>query len=132
MYTYSSLRYAPLYCLIHTPLSPLSVVSAPPEGDRPSSIPEGFRETFTVVGVLGVRCGEGEGETRDGSPLKNRCFHTQGAPLPWVLICNLPLKIDNISVIAVDLSPSHPSKNGAFFLGYGFGKITSRNEKIGS
>jgi len=31
--SYSRLR---IYCLIHTPLSPLSCLSAPPEGDCPS------------------------------------------------------------------------------------------------
>ena len=61
--SYSRLR---IYCLIHTPLSPLvsplDKLSAPPEGDRPSSIPEGFRETFTVVGVFGVLVEKGKEE----------------------------------------------------------------------
>ena len=70
MYTYSSLRFAPLYCLIHTPLSPPFLFVSPP-GGGPSVIHTRLSEgTFTVVGVIGVRCGEGEGETRDGSPLK--------------------------------------------------------------
>lgn len=30
--SYSSLRFAPLYCLIHTPLSPLSVCQPPRRG----------------------------------------------------------------------------------------------------
>jgi len=41
-YCYSNVSHSRLriYCLIHTPLSPLFCLSAPPEGDRPSSIPD--------------------------------------------------------------------------------------------
>jgi hypothetical protein len=125
MYTYSSLRYAPLYCLIHTPLSPLDKLSAPPEGDRPSSIPEGFRETFTVVGVLGVLVEKGEEETRDRPPLKPLFPH------PWSTTStgNSRHPISGL-VIPRDVGESHPSENGTFFLCDRLRKVTARNQQI--
>jgi hypothetical protein len=59
--SYSSLRFAPLYCLIHTPLSPLvsplSVCQPPRRGTVRHPYPKGSEKhfngfTFGVVGVL--------------------------------------------------------------------------------
>jgi len=91
-------------------------------------VPEGNVYSLSVYSGYFVE--KGEEETRKGSPLRNRCFHTQGAPLPWVLICNLPPKMDNISVIPRDLSRSNPGENGSFFLRDGLGKVTARNQQI--
>jgi hypothetical protein len=102
----------------YPPYPPFLFVSPP--GGGPSvihtQVPEGNVYSLSVYSGYFVE--KGEEETRDRSPLRNRCFHTQGAPLPWVLICNLPPKMDNISVIPRDLNRSNPGKNGTFFLGY--------------
>lgn len=72
----------------------------------------------------------GRGDGRGFPPLiippLNRCFHTQGAPLPWVLVGTFPRLI----VAQGIWGNSNPGKNGSFFLGYGVIKRTSRHEEI--
>ena len=50
--SYSSLRFAPLYCLIHTPLSPLSVCQPPRRGTVRHPYPIFRGDTHLVMGLL--------------------------------------------------------------------------------
>jgi hypothetical protein len=61
--SYSSLRFAPLYCLIHTPLvSPLSVCQPPRRGTVRHPYPRGSekRLQLSVLGVQWSRWGRGD------------------------------------------------------------------------
>ena len=80
----------------YPPFPPMSC-QPPRRGTVRPSIPESPGSTHLVMGLL-CRCTRGTVVTLgkrvlEGnpplSPLRNRCFHTHGAPLPRVIMCTL-------------------------------------------
>ena len=129
--SYSRLR---IYCLIHTPLSPLSFFVSPP-GGGPSVIHtrESGKHSFGNGFALSVYSGYSGNVGEEGTRREPPSFPPSEPlfPHPWSTTSTGNSRHPTqMSSGRRGFSVLDPRENGSFFLGDGLGKITARNEEI--